>query len=76
MSQRKTIDARGAFCPGPLMELIAMLKLIEIGDEIEVLSTDKGTAMDVPEWVAKVGHEMVGVEEKGDYWSVVVRKAK
>ncbi len=76
MSQRKTIDARGAFCPGPLMELIAMLKLIEIGDEIEVLSTDKGTAMDVPEWVAKVGHEMVGVEEKEDYWSVVVRKAK
>jgi tRNA 2-thiouridine synthesizing protein A len=76
MSQRKSIDARGAFCPGPLMELIAMLKLVEIGDEIEVLSTDKGTAMDVPEWIAKVGHEMVGVEDKGDHWSVVVKKAK
>lgn len=76
MGQRKTIDARGAFCPGPLMELIAMLKLVEIGDEIEILSTDKGTAMDVPEWVAKVGHQMVGVEDKGDYWSVVVQKAK
>jgi len=76
MPEKKTIDARGAFCPGPLMELIAMLKLVEIGDEIEVLSTDKGTAMDVPEWVAKVGHEMVGVEDKGDHWSVVVRKAK
>ena len=76
MTQRKTIDARGAFCPGPLMELIAALKLVSIGDEIEVLSTDRGTAMDVPEWVAKVGHEMVGVEDKGDHWSVVVRKAK
>ncbi len=76
MAQRKSIDARGAFCPGPLMELIAMLKLVEIGDEIEVLSTDKGTAMDVPEWVAKCGHEMVGVEDKGDHWSVVVKKAK
>jgi len=76
MAERKLIDARGAFCPGPLMELIATLKLVEIGDEIEVLSTDKGTAMDVPEWVAKVGHEMVGTEDKGDHWSVVVRKAK
>jgi len=76
MPEKKTIDARGAFCPGPLMELIAMLKLVQIGDDIEVLSTDKGTAMDVPEWVAKVGHEMVGVEDKGDHWSVVVRKAK
>lgn len=76
MSQRKTIDAKGSFCPGPLMELIATLKLIDVGDEVEILSTDKGTASDVPEWVAKVGHEMVEVTDKGDHWSVVVRKAK
>ena len=41
MAQRTKIDARGAFCPGPLMELIAGLKLIEVGDEIEVWSSDK-----------------------------------
>jgi TusA-related sulfurtransferase len=76
MSERKTIDARGAFCPGPLMELIAALKLVEIGDEIEVLSSDKGTVNDVPEWVAKVGHEMAGTIAHDGYWSVVVRKAK
>ena len=76
MSERTTIDARGAFCPGPLMELIAALKIAQVGDEIEVLSTDKGTVKDVPEWVAKVGHEMVGVTEIGDHWSVVVKKAK
>lgn len=76
MSKRKIIDARGAFCPGPLMELIAALKLVEIGDEIEIYSTDKGTAADVPEWIAKVGHEMVGVTEQDDYWSIVVCKSK
>ncbi|CAA6604736.1 conserved hypothetical protein [Rhodospirillaceae bacterium LM-1] len=72
----QTIDARGAFCPGPLMELIAALKLSTIGDQIEILSTDKGSVADVPEWVAKVGHKMVGVTEKGDHWSIVVEKAK
>lgn len=77
MSERTTIDARGAFCPGPLMELIAALKLADIGSEIEILSTDKGTANDVPEWVAKVGHEMVAVTQREDgAWSVIVRKAK
>jgi TusA-related sulfurtransferase len=76
MSERKSIDARGAYCPGPLLELIAGLKLIEVGDEIEVLSSDKGTVKDVPEWAAKVGHEMVEVVEHDGYWSVVVRKAK
>ena len=76
MSQRTKIDARGAFCPGPLMELIAGLKLVEIGDEIEVLSTDKGSANDIPEWVKKVHHEMVGVTQEDGVWSIVVRKAK
>ena len=76
MSERKLIDARGSYCPGPLMELIATLKLVEIGAEIEVLSNDKGTAAYLPEWIAKVGHEMVGVTELEDHWSVVVRKAK
>ena len=76
MTTRKTIDARGAFCPGPLMELIAAIKLVEIGDEVEVLSSDKGSVGDIPEWIKKVKHEMVGVTEEDGYWSVVVRRAK
>lgn len=76
MADRQTIDARGAFCPGPLMELIAALKLATIGDEVEVLSSDKGSASDIPAWVAKVGHEYVSTTEHDGYWSVVVRKAK
>jgi tRNA 2-thiouridine synthesizing protein A len=76
MSERTKIDARGAYCPGPLMEMIAGLKLINIGDEIEVLSSDKGSAKDIPEWVKKVHHELVGITEQDGYWSIVVRKAK
>jgi len=76
MSETTTVDARGAYCPGPLMELIATLKLVEVGDEIEVLSSDKGSANDIPEWVAKVKHELVGINEKDDHWSIVVKKLK
>ena len=76
MSVKQKIDARGAFCPGPLMELIAALKLVDIGDEIEVLSSDKGSVSDIPQWVNKVRHEMVGVTPQDGYWSIVVRKAK
>jgi len=76
MNTKTTIDARGAFCPGPLMELIANLKLVEIGDEIDVLSTDKGSVMDIPEWVKKVKHEMVSIEQEEGVWHLVVRKMK
>lgn len=76
MSVRQKIDARGAFCPGPLMELIAMLKLVNVGDEIEVWSSDKGSVSDIPQWVDKVHHQMVEVTPQSGYWSIVVRKAK
>jgi tRNA 2-thiouridine synthesizing protein A len=58
------------------MELIAKLKLVNVGDEIEILSSDKGSANDIPEWVKKVHHEMVGITQQDGYWSIVVRKAK
>ena len=76
MNKKTTIDARGAFCPGPLMELIANLKLVDIGDEIDLLSTDKGSIMDIPEWVKKVKHEMVSIEQEEGVWHLVVRKMK
>jgi len=76
MAEKKVVDARGSFCPGPLMELIGWIKLAQVGDELEVLSTDKGTASDVPEWVNKVGHQMVSTTEENGVWHIVVRKAK
>ena len=76
MGERKIIDARGTFCPGPLMELIAGIKLVEVGDELEVLSSDKGSASDIPEWINKVGHEIVSSSEQEGVWHIVVRKAK
>ena len=76
MAERKLVDARGGFCPGPLMELIAAIKLVQIGDEIEVLSSDKGSAKEIPDWIAKVKHEVVANEKRDGHWSIVVRKMK
>ncbi len=73
---KKIIDAKGSFCPGPLMELIAGMKAAEVGDELEVLSTDKGSANDIPEWINKVGHELIETKEEGGVWHVLVRKVK
>ncbi len=76
MSESKIIDARNTYCPGPLMELITYMKQADVGDTLELLSTDQGTASDVPEWVNKIGHEMVSSEKIDDVWHIKVRKAK
>jgi tRNA 2-thiouridine synthesizing protein A len=74
--ERHKVDARGAYCPGPLMELIATLRHAEIGDEVEVWSSDKGSAADIPAWVRKARHALVGVTEEADHWRIIVRKAR
>jgi len=56
------------------MELIAAMKMAEVGEEIEILSTDKGSAADIPEWIRKVKHEHLGTEEKTGVWHVLVKK--
>ncbi len=72
----KVIDARGSFCPGPLMELIRNIKQGNVGDVYEVLSSDAGSQRDIPLWVQKAGHELLGIEKDGDVVKIRVRKAK
>jgi TusA-related sulfurtransferase len=58
------------------MELISYMKRAKVGDELELLSTDKGSVNDVPEWIAKVGHELISSEQIDNVWHIKVRKAK
>jgi len=52
------------------------MKKSEVGDVLELLSTDEGSANDVPEWVDKVGHEMLGTEKIDDVWHLKIKKIK
>ena len=45
----RTVDARGSFCPGPLMELIRAIREGQVGDVIAVYSSDKGSQDRHPE---------------------------
>lgn len=72
----RVIDARGSYCPGPLMELIKAIKEEDVGKVLEVWSSDESSAKDIPEWVKKAGHELIGIFKESDYWRIVVKKTK
>jgi tRNA 2-thiouridine synthesizing protein A len=72
----RTVDARGSFCPGPLMELIRAIREGEVGDVIAVLSSDSGSKIDIPKWIEKAGHRLLGVETLDGYDRIVVEKAR
>ena len=71
-----SIDARGSFCPGPLMELIRGMKEAEVGDVLAVLSTDRGSKTDIPKWVEKAGHRLIGVFARDGYDEIIVEKVR
>jgi tRNA 2-thiouridine synthesizing protein A len=72
----RTIDARGSFCPGPLMELIRAIRESQVGDVIAVLSSDKGSKVDIPKWVEKAGHRLIAVEALEGHDRIIVEKAR
>lgn len=69
-----TIDARGSFCPGPMTELIKAIRQSEVGDFVEVLSSDEGSLQDIPAWIAKAKHELVDTVKEADFYRFIVKK--
>ena len=76
ISITRTVDARGSFCPGPLMELIRAIRESQIGDVIAVYSSDKGSKIDIPRWVEKAGHRLVALETRDGYDEIIVEKVR
>ena len=70
----KTVDARGAACPGPLMDLIGAIRDVDPGDVVLLLSDSDRSLTDVPEWVEEAGNDLVAVEEGDDHHELYVEK--
>jgi tRNA 2-thiouridine synthesizing protein A len=72
----EVIDARGAACPGPLLEAKKGMGKVAVGDVIELWSSDPVTRSDVQLWATKVGHEFLGTLESDGYDRVFIRRGK
>ncbi|HET7686077.1 MAG TPA: sulfurtransferase TusA family protein [Candidatus Limnocylindria bacterium] len=72
----RTVDARGSYCPGPLMELIRAIREGSAGTVISVWSTDAGSRLDIPKWVEKAGHRLVGIEARDGYDEIIVEQLR
>jgi tRNA 2-thiouridine synthesizing protein A len=76
LTAAEVIDARGAACPGPLLEAKKGMGKVAVGDVVEVWSSDPVTKTDIGAWAGKVGHEFLGVIEDDGYDRVFIRRGK
>ncbi len=71
---RMVVDARGSWCPGPLMELVRVIKEEPVGTEFELLSSDEGSRKDIPIWLNKAGHQLIELRPDSGFDRFIVRK--
>ena len=58
------LDARGLFCPEPVMLLHNKIRDIAPGEIVEVWATDPATTRDIPKFCSFLGHELLLQEER------------
>lgn len=56
------LDARGLYCPEPVMMLHNKVREMAAGDLLEVIATDPSTQRDIPKFCRFLGHELVTQE--------------
>lgn len=69
------MDLKGLPCPMPVVKVSKGIKEVEVGQVIEVLTTDPGALVDFPAWAKTSGNEIVDtVQEDGLIRIYVKRK--
>ena len=73
---RHHLDTLGLLCPMPIIKLSQLVKTVESGATIKLLSDDRGILEDLPAWCRSHGHELISLSETapGEYLGLVRRK--
>ena len=75
MSNHIDLDARGLYCPEPVMLLHIKIRDIPPRTRLRLLATDPSTKRDVPKFCLFLGHELVSnTEEDGQYIYIIQKK--
>lgn len=70
------LDCFGLLCPMPIIKTAQKIKELQIGQVLEIISTDEGIKTDLPAWCNATGQEFLGVEKEGDLYKGYVKKVK
>ena len=69
------LDARGLFCPEPVMLLHKKIREISAGEVLVLIATDPSTTRDVPKFCHFLGHELLSSSEDEKTFRYSIRKA-
>jgi tRNA 2-thiouridine synthesizing protein A len=72
----ESLDCVGLFCPEPLFQTREAMDRMEVGEVLEVLADDPAAEEDLTRFAKRAGHEIVSIEDQGDYKRFLIRKGR
>lgn len=69
------LNARGLFCPEPVMMLHNKIRDIASGQVLKIEATDPSTTRDIPKFCRFLGHELLSQQEIDGIFIYWLRKA-
>ncbi|MGD6776588.1 sulfurtransferase TusA family protein [Sutcliffiella horikoshii] len=75
MNVNKVLDAKGLACPMPLVKTKKALNEVNVGEILEVITTDKGAKTDLASWCKATGNELLDMKEENDVFTFYIKKA-
>ncbi len=69
------VDARDLMCPMPVLAATKAMRLLDPGQILKVLATDRGSLSDIPAWAGDNGHDLLSSGTEDGAFVFHVRKA-
>ena len=72
----ESLDCIGLFCPEPLFQTREAMDGLGVGSILEVLADDPAAEEDLTRFAKRAGHEVLSIEDRGDYKRILIRKGR
>jgi len=70
----ETLDARGLYCPLPILKASKTIEQMDDGEILKVLSTDPGSKRDFESWCRRTGNKLLETTEENGVFTYIIEK--
>jgi tRNA 2-thiouridine synthesizing protein A len=75
IKEDRVVDARDLLCPMPVLATTKQMRLLEPGQVLKVLATDRGALADIPAWAEDTGNQLLATGEEDGALVFFIRRA-
>jgi tRNA 2-thiouridine synthesizing protein A len=72
----KVLDTSGMLCPVPVIKTSKAIKEIQVGQVLQMISTDPGAPPDMAAWARQTGNELLDSHQEGSKYIFYFRRLK